>query len=117
MDDPTALGVTIPAAHQMGFRLRPHPWWPCTYDFHFIFRILDSLPRLVHYDLIFTYSFPLLDIIFILAIPLSSYEAYKRKTGMALIAMQPNVPDDAYMSYMKGMYVPFNMAYGSLIYH
>ena len=72
MDDPAALGVTIPAAHQMGFRLRPHPWWPCTYDFYFIFRILNSLPRLVHYDLIFTYFFPLLDIIFILAIPLSS---------------------------------------------
>ena len=45
------------------------------------------------------------------------YEAYKRKTGMTLIALQPNVPDDAYMSHMKGMYVPFNMAYGSLIYH
>ena len=48
---------------------------------------------------------------------LAVYEAYKRKTGMALIAMQPNVPDDAYMSHMKGMYVPFNMAYGSFIYH
>ena len=45
------------------------------------------------------------------------YEAYKRKRGMTLIALQPNVPDDAYMSHMKGMYVPFNMAYGSLIYH
>ena len=45
------------------------------------------------------------------------YEACKRKRGMTLIALQPNVPDDAYMSHMKGMYVPFNMAYGSLIYH
>ena len=45
------------------------------------------------------------------------YEAYKRKRGMTLIALQPNVPDDAYMSHMKGMYVPFNMAYGSLIYY
>ena len=45
------------------------------------------------------------------------YEAYKRKTGMALIALQPNVPDDAYKSHVKGMYVPFDMAYGSLIYH
>ena len=52
------------------------------------------------------------------AVPsLRLYEAYKRKTGMALIAMQPNVPDNAYVSHMKGMYVPFNIAYGSLIYH
>ena len=48
---------------------------------------------------------------------IKEYEAYKRKTGMTLIALQPNVPDNAYMSHMKGMYVPFNMAYGSLIYH
>ena len=45
-----------------------------------------------------------------------TYEAYNEKTGMTLIALQPNVPDDAYMSHMKGMYVPFDVAYGSLIY-
>ena len=72
MDDPTALGATIPVAYQMGFRLRPHPWWQCTYDVRIIFRILDPLPPLVCYDMIFTYPLPLLDIIFILATPLSS---------------------------------------------
>ena len=38
------------------------------------------------------------------------YEAYKQKTFTSSIALQPNEPDDAYMSHMKVMYVPFNIA-------
>ena len=43
------------------------------------------------------------------------YEAYKRKTGMTLIALQPLVPDKVYMPPMEAMYVPFHMGYSSLI--
>ena len=43
------------------------------------------------------------------------YEAYKRKTGMTLIALQPPVPDQVFMPHMEAMYVPFHMGYCSLI--
>ena len=43
------------------------------------------------------------------------YEAYKRKTGMTFIALQPLVPDQVVMPHMEAMYVPFHMGYCSLI--
>ena len=36
-------------------------------------------------------------------------------TFMALISVQPQVVDHAYMPHMKAMYVPFHMGYSSLI--
>ena len=43
------------------------------------------------------------------------YEAEIVKRGMNSIALQPLVADQAFMSRMKAMYVPFHMGYGSLI--
>ena len=43
------------------------------------------------------------------------YEAYKQKTGMTLIALQPLVLDKVCMPHMEAMYVPFHMGYSSLI--
>ena len=43
------------------------------------------------------------------------YEAYKCKTFMKSIALQPLVADHAHMPHMKAIYVPFNWLYGSLI--
>ena len=43
------------------------------------------------------------------------YEAYKQKTFMSLIAMQPLVPDHAYIPHMKAIHVSFKWLYGSLI--
>ena len=43
------------------------------------------------------------------------YEAYKQKTFMTLIALQPLVPEQVFLPHMEAMYVPFNMGYCSLI--
>ena len=43
------------------------------------------------------------------------YEAYKRKTGMTLIALQPLAPDQVFIPHMEVIYVPFHMGYCSLI--
>ena len=47
-------------------------------------------------------------------VSINSYEAYKRKTGMTLIALQPPVPDQVFMPHMEAIYVPFHMGYCSL---
>ena len=44
-----------------------------------------------------------------------NYEARNEKSFTSLIAMQPLVPDHAYMPHMKAIHVPFNWMYSSLI--
>ena len=43
------------------------------------------------------------------------YEVKDEKTGTTLIAVQPLVADQTYMSQMKAMCVPFHMVYGRLM--
>ena len=43
------------------------------------------------------------------------YEAKDERSFTSLIAMQPLVPDHAYMPHMIAIHVPFNWLYGSLI--
>ena len=45
----------------------------------------------------------------------SNYEVKDEKTGTTLIAVQPLVADQTYMSQMKAMCVPFHMVYGRLM--
>ena len=81
-------------------------------------RMNDNAHKFCEVSVKYSDLFPMISCYFsIRVIKMKEYEAYKQKTGMTLIALQPNVPDDAYMSHMKGIHVPFNMAYGSLIYH
>ena len=43
------------------------------------------------------------------------YQAKDEKKFTSLIAMQPLVPDHAFMPHLKAMYVSFHMAYSGLI--
>ena len=43
------------------------------------------------------------------------YEAEIVKRGMDSITVQPLVADEAFMTHMEAMFVPFHMEYGSLI--
>ena len=47
--------------------------------------------------------------------PTPPYEVKDEKTGTTLIAVQPLVADQTYMSQMKAMCVPFHMVYGRLM--
>ena len=43
------------------------------------------------------------------------YEGTLHKRFMNFLTLQPLVVDEALMPYMKAMYVPFHLLYGSLI--
>ena len=45
------------------------------------------------------------------------YEVKDERSGMSLIAMQPLVPDLAYMPHIKAIHIPFQMVHGSFICH
>ena len=53
--------------------------------------------------------------LFIIVHLLETYEAEIVKRGIASITVQPLVADEAFMTHMEAMFVPFHMEYGSLI--